>query len=60
MNAPEKIIPTEAEIVARAEALIPWLRERADACEKARMVSPETIQKFSKAYRPLTDGKDKK
>ena len=42
-------IPSEAEIVARAEALIPWLRERADACEKARMVSRETIQKFKDA-----------
>ena len=50
MNAAtEALIPSEEEIVARAEALIPWLRERADACEKARMVSPETIQKFQEA-----------
>lgn len=50
MNAAvETLIPSEEEIVARAEALIPWLRERADACEKARMVSPETIQKFQEA-----------
>jgi len=42
-------IPGEAEIVARAEAMIPWLREKADATEKARMVSRETIQAFQEA-----------
>jgi 3-hydroxy-9,10-secoandrosta-1,3,5(10)-triene-9,17-dione monooxygenase len=42
-------IPSEAEIVARAEAMIPWLREKADACEKARMVPHETIQAFKDA-----------
>ncbi|MEE4461817.1 acyl-CoA dehydrogenase family protein [Azotobacter chroococcum] len=42
-------IPSEAEIVARAEAMIPWLREKADATEKARMVSRETIQAFQEA-----------
>lgn len=42
-------IPTEDEIVKRAEAMIPMLRERADACEKARMVSTETIDAFKEA-----------
>ncbi len=42
-------IPTEAEIVKRAEAMIPMLRERAEDCEKNRMVSKETIQAFTEA-----------
>ena len=42
-------IPTEAEVVARANAMIPWLREKADAVEKARMVPVETIQAFKEA-----------
>src|SRR5690625_3091599 len=41
--------PTEAELVARAEALIPVLRERADEVEKNRMVSAQTIQDFQEA-----------
>ena len=50
MNATTELrIPTEAEIVARAEAMIPMLRERAEACEKNRMVSKETIQAFKDA-----------
>ena len=42
-------IPTEAELVARAQAMIPWLREKAEAVEHARMVPPETIQAFKDA-----------
>lgn len=42
-------IPTEAEVVARAHAMIPWLREKADAVEKARQVPVETIQAFKEA-----------
>lgn len=42
-------IPTEAEIVQRARDLIPLLRERAEACEQNRMVSPETIAAFQEA-----------
>ncbi|MGE4374037.1 MAG: acyl-CoA dehydrogenase family protein [Xanthobacter sp.] len=41
--------PTEAELVARAEAMIPWLREKADAVEKARMVPADTLQAFQDA-----------
>lgn len=44
-----KTTPTEAEIVARAEAMIPWLREKADAVEKARMVPADTIAAFQEA-----------
>jgi 3-hydroxy-9,10-secoandrosta-1,3,5(10)-triene-9,17-dione monooxygenase len=43
------VIPTEAEIIQRTRDLIPLLRERADACEKNRMVSKETIQAFQEA-----------
>jgi len=49
MNNSDNTIPTEAEMVARAEAMIPWLREKADAVEKARMVPKETIQAFTEA-----------
>jgi 3-hydroxy-9,10-secoandrosta-1,3,5(10)-triene-9,17-dione monooxygenase len=42
-------IPTEAEIVKRAFDMIPMLRERAEACEKARMVPKENIQAFQEA-----------
>lgn len=44
-----RVIPTEAEIVARAEAMIPWLRAKADAVEKARMVPEDTIAAFKEA-----------
>ncbi|OWW19960.1 acyl-CoA dehydrogenase family protein [Noviherbaspirillum denitrificans] len=43
------LLPTEEEIIQRARDMIPMLRERADACEKARMVPPETIQAFQEA-----------
>ncbi len=49
MNSIAMQIPTEDEIVKRAEAMIPMLRERAEACEKARMVPVETIQAFKEA-----------
>lgn len=49
MNAINTQIPTETELVARAEAMIPWLRERADAVERARMVPKDTIEAFQKA-----------
>lgn len=41
--------PTEDEIVARAQALIPMLRAKADAVEKARMVPDDTIAAFQEA-----------
>lgn len=49
MNNIRVAVPDEAELVGRARDMIPWLREKADACEKARMVSPETIQAFHDA-----------
>ena len=42
-------IPTEDEIVQRAQDMIPMLRERAERCEKERMVPRETIQAFQEA-----------
>ena len=42
-------IPSEEEVVARARALIPMLREKAASVEKNRMVSPETIEEFRNA-----------
>ena len=42
-------VPTEEELVQRARTMIPVLRQRADACEKARMVPPETIAEFEAA-----------
>ncbi|MBC7857830.1 MAG: acyl-CoA dehydrogenase family protein [Burkholderiaceae bacterium] len=49
MNTRDISIPTEAELVARAEAMIPWLREQADAVEQARMVPKATIAAFQEA-----------
>lgn len=49
MNTYSKIEVSEDDIVARAEAMIPWLREKADAVEKARMVPEDTIQAFQDA-----------
>lgn len=42
-------IPTDAELVARAEAMVPWLRAQAEEVEKARMVPGTTIQAFQDA-----------
>lgn len=49
MNKMVTDIPTEVEIVERARQMIPWLREQADAVEKARMVPKATIQAFKEA-----------
>ena len=49
MNNMTVQIPTEEEIVARATKMIPWLREKAEAVEKARMVPEDTIQAFKDA-----------
>lgn len=43
------IRPTAEELVARATALLPMLREKAASVEANRMVSPETIQIFKDA-----------
>jgi len=44
-----EVIPTEEELIARARALIPMLKSKADQVEKDRMVSKETIDAFRKA-----------
>lgn len=49
INAVSVEIPTEEELVRRAHAMIPWLRERADSVEKARRVPAETIEEFRRA-----------
>lgn len=46
---PQVDSPTEEELVNRARAMIPVLRQRADSCEKARMVPPETMADFDRA-----------
>ena len=38
---------TREDILVRAEALVPTLRERAEAAEKARMCSLETVQDYT-------------
>jgi len=40
------VIPSEAELLQRAQNLIPMLIEKADSVEQNRMVSKETIQAF--------------
>ncbi|HZW14264.1 MAG TPA: acyl-CoA dehydrogenase family protein [Noviherbaspirillum sp.] len=50
MNSTQnEIIPSEEELVARARALIPMLKEKAFKVEQDRMVSRETIDEFRKA-----------
>ncbi|MGH6767403.1 MAG: acyl-CoA dehydrogenase family protein [Xanthobacteraceae bacterium] len=41
--------PTPDELVARAQAMAPMLKERAQACENARRVPDETIDAFERA-----------
>jgi alkylation response protein AidB-like acyl-CoA dehydrogenase len=38
--------PTAAEVVRRASAMIPTLRERAPRCEELRRLPPETVEEF--------------
>ena len=51
----EQPIPTPDEIIARANALVPLLRERAEATEASRCNLPENVAEFRKAgfYRIL-------
>lgn len=42
-------IPSEDELVARARAMIPMLRERADEVEKARRVPDSTVAAYKEA-----------
>lgn len=49
MRAPVKAPPTAAELVARARALAPSLRQRAVATEQAGRVADETVRDFEAA-----------
>jgi 3-hydroxy-9,10-secoandrosta-1,3,5(10)-triene-9,17-dione monooxygenase len=49
MNADSSVIPTSEELVRRAQALIPKLREQAEEVERDRMVPPATIEEFKRA-----------
>jgi 3-hydroxy-9,10-secoandrosta-1,3,5(10)-triene-9,17-dione monooxygenase len=42
-------VPAREEIIARATALIPTIRARSAACEKARRILPETVADFRDA-----------
>ena len=42
-------VPSGEELVRRAEAMIPMLRAKAEATEKARRISDETIAAFREA-----------
>lgn len=45
----EEAIPTESELVRRAQALVPALRSRAVACQAQRCVPVETVEEFRQA-----------
>jgi 3-hydroxy-9,10-secoandrosta-1,3,5(10)-triene-9,17-dione monooxygenase len=48
----QSIIPTKAEMIARAETLLPALRERSADAEKNRRLSDETVHAFRAAGLP--------
>ncbi|MCS8129838.1 acyl-CoA dehydrogenase family protein [Pseudomonas aeruginosa] len=51
MGQIEQVIthPTAEELVARAQAMVPWLREQAEAVEDTRSVPASTIEAFRDA-----------
>ena len=49
VSAPTFNIPTIDELVARARALIPLMRERADEDERNRIVNPDTVRRINEA-----------
>jgi 3-hydroxy-9,10-secoandrosta-1,3,5(10)-triene-9,17-dione monooxygenase len=49
LTKPDEVIPTREELIARARALLPLLRERADEDERNRCVNPDTIQRLKDA-----------
>lgn len=52
-------VPAASELVSRAKALVPVLRERANACQAARTVPEETIEDFRQAgFFRILQGKD--
>lgn len=48
----QSAIPTKAEMIDRAQALLPALRERSATAEKNRRMSEETVQEFRDAGFP--------
>jgi alkylation response protein AidB-like acyl-CoA dehydrogenase len=52
IEKPQATIPSKAEMIARAEALLPGLRARAADAEKNRRISDETVQEFRDAGFP--------
>ena len=48
----QSILPTKSEMIARAEALLPALRERSADAEKNRRLSDETVREFRAAGFP--------
>ena len=42
-------VPNQAELVARAEALLPGLHERARVAEESRRLSDDTVREFRAA-----------
>lgn len=49
MQATVAARPSHAELVERAERMVPILRARADACDAARAIPPETVAMFEEA-----------
>lgn len=49
LSAQDSDAPSVAELVARANAMLPWLKAGADAVEKARCVSASTIEAYRQA-----------
>jgi len=49
MTVPAEEIPTAKELVSRARALIPLLRERAAEDERNRKVDPDTVRRMKEA-----------
>src|SRR4029450_12778756 len=47
--APAKSMPSGAELVARARALAPKLRERAVKAERDRNIPPESVEEYTGA-----------
>ena len=41
--------PSEAQLLDRARALVPTLRERAEECEQLRQIPPQSIQDMKDA-----------
>jgi 3-hydroxy-9,10-secoandrosta-1,3,5(10)-triene-9,17-dione monooxygenase len=52
IERPKADTPTKADMIARAEALLPALRARSADAEKNRRISDETVREFREAGFP--------